>query len=365
MGRRVISPAGRRRVILPGLMARLVDVPKVVRTVGLIGFARRVWTQMNEDRLFTWASALAYSWLFAVFPFVIFLVSLVPFLPARVRADVEDNYESFLYTALTKEAADTVWLNLDIDGLLNQPRSWLILVSLATSIWAASGGMAATMAALDRCYELLEDRAYWKQRLVAMGLTVVVAALIIVVMALLPVGGAVKAWVVGRGYVDPQSPLLLTFDITRWVLAVLMLVTALALVYYWGVNVKHKFYWLTPGGVFCLAAWVVLGLAFRFYVDRFGNYNKTYGAMAGVAILLLLFYLDAAVLMIGAEINSEIDFEVLKVRRGTRNFLPAEEKAEEQTRRDVERLLAPITGLLKGQAGAGPGDADSKDGKPE
>jgi membrane protein len=164
----------------------------------------------------------------------------------------------------------------------------------------------------------------------------------VVVMALLPVGGVVSAWIAKRGYLDKDSPLLWAFDVSRWALALVFLITVLALVYYFGVNVKHKFYWLTPGAVFCLAAWVVLGLGFRYYVERFGHFNKTYGAVGGVAILLLLFYLDSAVLMIGAEINSEIDFEVLKVRRGTRNFLPAETKAEEETKHEVEKATRPL-----------------------
>jgi TM2 domain-containing membrane protein YozV len=87
----------------------------------------------------------------------------------------------------------------------------------------------------------------------------------------------------------------------------------LALVYHWGVSIKVKFHFITPGAVFSLAVWLILAFAFRFYLNRFGeaSYNKTYGAVAGVAILLLFFYIDASVLLIGAEINSEVDFAIL------------------------------------------------------
>jgi membrane protein len=93
--------------------------------------------------------------------------------------------------------------------------------------------------------------------------------------------------------------------------------------------VKHRFRWITPGSVFTICTWVVLGFAFRFYVDRYGKYDKTYGSVAGVAILLLVFYIDAVVLLIGAEINSEIDFEVLKLKRGTRDFMGAEDEPQQ------------------------------------
>jgi hypothetical protein len=98
--------------------------------------------------------------------------------------------------------------------------------------------------------------------------------------------------------------------------------------YHFGPAVKHRFHWITPGAVFCILVWVALGLVFKLYVERFVNYNKTYGTVGGAAVMLLFFYIDAAVLLWGAEINSEIDFEVLKVQRGSRNFLPAEAKAE-------------------------------------
>jgi uncharacterized BrkB/YihY/UPF0761 family membrane protein len=88
--------------------------------------------------------------------------------------------------------------------------------------------------------------------------------------------------------------------------------------------VKHRFHWVTPGAVFSILVWVLLGLAFRYYIERFANFNKTYGTVGGAAVMLLVFYIDAAVLLWGAEINSEIDFEVLKVKRGQRNFIPAE-----------------------------------------
>jgi hypothetical protein len=88
--------------------------------------------------------------------------------------------------------------------------------------------------------------------------------------------------------------------------------------------VRHRFHWLTPGAVFCLVSWVVLGLGFKFYFEHFSTYSRTYGAVGGVAVMLIVFYMDAAVLLWGAEINSEIDFEVLNIKRGTRDFIPAE-----------------------------------------
>jgi membrane protein len=116
------------------------------------------------------------------------------------------------------------------------------------------------------------------------------------------------------------------FDVVRWSLALVFMFSVVAIVYYMGPNIRHRFNWITPGSVFSVLVWVLLGIGFRVYVDRVAqqSYARTYGTLGGVAILLLLFYIDALVLLIGAEINSEIDFEVLKVRRGTRDLRKAE-----------------------------------------
>jgi membrane protein len=150
--------------------------------------------------------------------------------------------------------------------------------------------------------------------------------LLVLVACLLPVGGLVKDLVVRYNVVEPANPMLIVFDVARWMLSVLFLLTVLGMIYYKGPSIKHRFNLFTPGSIFCVIAWILLAFVLRTYMDRMGDgYNKTYGAVGGVAMLLLLFYVDALVLLIGAEINSEIDFEVLKIRRGSRDFLPAED----------------------------------------
>jgi membrane protein len=313
-------------------MARLSDIPRVFATVGPIGFAKRVYNQINEDNIFTWASALAYSWLFAVFPFLIFVLSLIPYLPNGPKQRAKLEIESFIYQ-LPKQAADSVWTNVEPHlASLERPKGWLTVIGLAVAILTASGGMATTMSALDQAYELEVGRPFYKQRPLAILLTVVVAALILSVIALLPIGTFVRAWLIRRQYItDSNIAWIVLFDIVRWALALLFMVTALMLIYHFGPSVKHKFNWLTPGAAFCIIVWVVLGLVFRLYVEKFGKYEQTYGTVGGVAILLLFFYVDSLVLLVGAEINSEIDFEVLKVKRGTRDFRPAEDVAEKVT----------------------------------
>lgn len=311
-------------------MARLSDMPRVVRSVGVMPFMRRVWGEVLDDDLFTWASALAYSWLLAVFPFLIFLLTLVPHLPERIQHGAEQEVREMVYTAApSPEAAQTIWDNIynNIDNILHRKEGKVLprLLGLALALWAASGGMSMTLSALDKCYDLERGRPYYQQRAMSVGLTLVAMVLMVGVVSLLPVGTLFSHWLVTSGKVAKHSPALLTFNVLRFVLSVVFLLSVLALIYHFGPSIRHRFVWVTPGALFSVAVWLTLGFLFRLYVVKWGRYNQTYGAVGGVAVLLLFFYIDALVLLVGAEIDSEVDFEVLKVRRGTRDFSRAED----------------------------------------
>lgn len=304
-------------------MARLSDLLPVVRRVGIVTFARRVWTEIQDDHLFTWGAALAYSWLFAVFPFLIFLLTLIPHLPEKVINEAYVQIPDALYAWLPENSAWMLWEN--IQRVLWEPPKGLLSIGLLITIWAASGGVNMTMTALDRCYEVERGRSFFGRRLWAVLITIVVAVMIIAVLILIPVGNLVTKYTIEyweqHQWVLPKT-ILWAWNICRFALAGVLMFTIVAIMYFYGISVKQRWHIFSPGAIFTIGVWILLGLSFRWYVDAFGkdSYNRTYGTVGGVAVLLLFFYLDALVLMIGAEINSEIDYEMLGVERGCRDF---------------------------------------------
>lgn len=340
-------------------MADLRDVPMVIQRMGAFRFGRKVWSEIGDDNLFTWAAALAYSWLFAVFPFFLVLLTLIPLLRQEWRVEAK-NQISYAINQLPHDAKKTVhdYVDPKLDTLLGfKPATGITVawsLGLLVTLWAASGGMAMTMGAMDRCYDVERMRPFYKQRPLAVLLTMVVATLILAVVVLIPVGTLVTNYLTrgterflvatnlskaepADGEQMPEEAAAATqpsaaaaattmplavkriehpYKFTLWLwlwqiirhgLALLFLVWVVALIYQFGPNVKQKFRLLTPGAVFTVAVWIALAFAFRLYVDRFGKYGQTYGAVGGVIILLFFFYLDALVLLVGAEINSEID----------------------------------------------------------
>jgi membrane protein len=316
-------------------MARMADIPVVMRSVGIVQFAQRVWHEIHDDDLAAWAAAMAYSWLFAVFPFLIFLMSLMPLLPSHTKDRVQEEIHEVLFSYLPDTAAETLWNN--VGQVLERPHASLLSIGLVISIWSASGGIHMTISALDKCYELEKGRPYYKQRPLAMMLTVVISILVLLLLVLLPIGTIVIRWLEHSGGRYVSIPALWTWRVLRYPIALAVMFAIVDVLYYWGPNIKQRFKLLTPGALFCVTVWIILGLLFRLYVNRFGSYNKTYGTVGGVAVLLLFFYIDALVLLIGVEINSEIDYEVTGMPRGSRDF-----RKSVAAQSDTESSLSPL-----------------------
>ena len=284
-------------------MARLRDVPHAVRSAGLAGFVKRVSKRIADDDLTTQAAAVAYAWLFAVFPFLIFLITLAAYLPESQRLDAKQTITTAIRRIMVPAAAGEITSNLT--QVLDVPRGGLLSVGLLITLWVASGGMRTTMSSLDTAYDAKRRRPFWVQWPLAVLLTVVVASMVAVVLVLLPIGSALEHWFADR-YRIPAA-VLTAINASRFLLAVVLVLMFLALLYQYGTVVKHPFAVVSPGAVFTLVIWFALGAGFRVYIDKLARYQNTYGTLGGVAILLFFFYLDALVLLVGAEINSQVD----------------------------------------------------------
>jgi membrane protein len=301
-------------------MPKLKDAKVIWRNTGVVRFGRLIYSEIAKDDLFTLAAAMAYAWLFSIFPFIIILLTLLPYVPEKYRNDAQAHITSSSQ-AFGKEAADVITTNIDL--LLKTKRGGLMSMGIILTLWASSGGMAATMSAMDKCCSAQTRRPYWFQRPFAILLTVVVATLILAVLILLPISTTVIHVVIERpGFINWLNgypllrylfkPILIALDLVRWVIALFMMFTVLGVIYRFGPNIKQRFRFFSPGAVFSVVVWIVLGIGFRFYIDKFGKYDKTYGTLGGAVILLLFFYIDSLVLLVGAEINSELDRLVLE-----------------------------------------------------
>jgi membrane protein len=259
--------------------------------------AVRTWRETNEDKILGHAAELAYYFLLALFPMLIFLTSLVGFLPGLREA---------IFTALAKfvpgEAMRLV--SQTISDVTRNRSGGLISFGVLGALWAASGGVSAVMGTLNTAYDVREERALWKVRLIAIGLTIMLALLVVGGTTLVMFGDRFAAWfaaLFGMG-----TTFTVAWSAVNYLVGLALLFLGLELIYYFGPNVQQDWKWVTPGAVFAVVSMVIASLLFSLYLRFAPDYSATYGSIGAVVVLMLWLYIMGAVILIGGEINSEI-----------------------------------------------------------
>ncbi|PYM14493.1 MAG: YihY/virulence factor BrkB family protein [Candidatus Rokuibacteriota bacterium] len=288
--------------------------------------ARRVYHEIDEDEIFDRAAALAYYFLFALFPTLLFLTTLFGMLPVP---GLIDRMMAYLQDVLPGDSASMMQKTLG--EIVRGARGRLLSIGALAALWAASAGVSSMISALDITYEVSDPRPWWRRRLLAIGLTLALSLLALVAMVLLVFGGTIGSLLGNR--IGFGGVAVAIWNVVQWPVAVFCVVFGVALVYYTAPAVRQRWYWITPGSLFATFAWVTMSIGLRLYVEYFGNYNATYGSIGGVILLLLWLYLTSAVLLIGAEINSEI--EAAAARRGAETAKAAGERVDPRARRSA------------------------------
>lgn len=262
----------------------------------------RVWEKLFEDQVFGRAAQLAYYWFFSLFPLLIFLTTLLAFLP--VAQDL-NQWISALDNVLPKEAYNLV--RETFDQIINRPRHGLLSFSVLVVLWSSSSGMEAIMSALNTAFNVKNTRAWWKERLLAIVLTLGLAVFIILALVMIFFGGTISVQIADTyGYGHYWHTL---WQYAQWPLIIISLLLALELVYYFAPNIRRgkngqRWEWFTPGTLFALTTWLLISFGLRFYLSRFSHYNATYGALGSVMVLMLWLYFTGVAILVGGEINS-------------------------------------------------------------
>jgi membrane protein len=259
--------------------------------------AVRTWRETNEDNILGRAAELAYYFLLALFPMLIFLTSLMGFLPGLWEA---------LFKALGKFVpGEAMRLVGEIISDVTRNRSGgLISFGVLGALWAASGGVAAVMGTLNDAYDAREERSFWKIRLIAIGLTFLLALLVIGGTILVMFGDRFAVWLAAQ--LGMGTAFAAFWGVVNYLVGLALLFLGLELIYYFGPNVKQDWKWITPGAIFAVASMVIASMLFSLYLRFAPDYSATYGSLGAVVVLMLWLYLMGMVILIGGEINSEI-----------------------------------------------------------
>ncbi len=269
--------------------------------VGWREISRRTFNEaVFKDDVLGMAAQLAYYFFLALFPALLFLISLASFFP------ITNLMDEVVRTIGRVAPPDVLKFLLEQMGKIsNQEHGGILTFAFLFTIWSSSGAMVSIISTLNAAYDIEESRPWWKTRLTAMALTVGVA-LFILVSATLVIAGPQLAER-AAAWLQLGSVFEWTWKILQWPLVFALVVTALALVYYFAPDAEQEFVLITPGAILATVLWLIATLGLRLYVVNFGNYTETYGALAGVILLLLWFYVSGICILVGAEMNAEIE----------------------------------------------------------
>jgi membrane protein len=262
-------------------------------------FVRCVVAGVLEHQSMSSASMIAYYVLFATFPFLLTLASLLAFLPIP---NLMDWLLRMLGEIVPSAAVDL--MRDSVERLVTRQRSGLLSVGILVSVWAAANAVEAFMQGLNRVYGLREHRPFWRTRGIAILLAVGVSLFTVLGLLALWFGARVSHWWAGRGGLGPLP--VQVWLVARWPLVLMLLIGAIDQLYYIGPAVRQRWRWVTPGAVVAVLGWVAASLGFSAYVRHFGSYNATYGSIGAMIILLTWNYLTAFFALLGAEINAVV-----------------------------------------------------------
>jgi membrane protein len=268
--------------------------------------ARRTWNALFEDHLFGRSAELGFYFLFALFP-TLFSASSILGMAARSASAIYVHLLEYLALVVPTSALGMVLTTFNETAA--NASSGKLTFGLIASIWSASVGISAIQDALNTVYKVRDPRSYFRARMSAIAVTIVLSFLATLALTCM-LGGDFFATLIHADIPNHFGALILATmaRLIAWTLAVALLSLCFAVVYYWAPGVRaRRWRWFTPGGAIGIVGWVVASLILRVYLHYFNFYSLTYGSLGAVIILLMWFYLTALMLLVGAEINSEIE----------------------------------------------------------
>jgi membrane protein len=286
-----------------GDAGRQAELPQQIPPRGWLDIAKRTAKEVKQDQVPLLSAGVAFYTLLALFPAVIAGVSIYGLVadPDTVRDQIEK-----LTQMLSPSTADLVGEQIkQVTGAAGGALGLATVIGILTALWSASSGMKALITGVNLAYDETETRKFAKLRGLSLALTL--GAMVLLGVALFLIVGfpaVANNW---------PTPLAWTAGILRWVLLAVLLVVALAALYRLAPNRDEpKWTWVSWGSVVATVLWILASVGFSIYANSFGNYNKTYGALAGVIILMFWLFLTSFVVLVGAELNTEMELQTAR-----------------------------------------------------
>ena len=278
------------------------------------GFVARVWARANKDGVFDRSAQLSYYFLLSLFPLLFFLTTLFGYF-AGTGSHLQRKLITYLGSVVPASALRLV--TATIEEVIAARGSGKLSFGLLAALWAASSGINALGQALNAAYGVPETRPWWKVRLISVALTIALAVLIVSALLIVLYGGRLGEFLFGSFH--EGHPFSIVWKILQWPIALAFVFLAFGLIYQFAPNLSerrrggrlqksdYRRRWLSPGVMVAVLLWLLVSLGFRLYLHFFNSYGATYGSLGALIILMLWFYLTGAAILLGGEVNCELE----------------------------------------------------------
>jgi membrane protein len=282
------------------------------KRMSFMDFAQNLYCRFQDDEVPAMGAQLTYYLILSFFPFLIFVIAVLSFIDFDATKAINQ-----ITMVLPTMSSHTI---LDVFSDIQRSKSTSLLsVGLLGTLWSASSGISAIMKALNKAYDVEEERAFWKVRVLSIIFTIVLAIVIVLCFLMLIfgelIGGMVYKFVRLPGSFDE------IWTFAQYVIPLLIMFIVFIAIYLYMPNLRLKVKEVLPGALFATVGWVVTSLLFSFYVNNFSNYSKTYGSIGGIIVLLTWLYLSSMIIVLGGEINATLHFDREgKLKEGCKRF---------------------------------------------
>jgi membrane protein len=276
----------------------------------LAELSRRVVRDALEDDLIGRASGLAFDFLLALFPLLVFLLSLFGLFASRsiqLRTGLLSYFADFLPPLAFQLLKNTT------EELAKTASEEKLTIGVLLALWLASAGVASMISTLNVAYRVKEVRSWFKVRAIALGLTLLISILMFLALCIVLAGGTLIDWIGKELHL--ASEMVVIWNALQWPAAALFVVFSYALIYSCGPNAqRRRWYWITPGSAFGAFLWLAASAGFRIYLRYFNTYTATYGSLGALVILVVWLYVAGLAFLIGGEINANLERAVIEDR---------------------------------------------------
>lgn len=300
MRERIKNKLGRSRKYLKFLVfLRNVQIKR--KDVSLYDVIIVLIDKVRKDEIFERANSVAFNFTLAIFPTIIFLFTLIPYIPYPPALDVKilRFLQDVMPYSMYEAAAST------IEDIVSKPRGGLLSFGFVLALYLATNGMSSLMQAFNRCYRTVERRGFLKTRLIATILTFTLALVVFLAILLLIVGQFFITAMEQYGFMEESVVYLII--LLRFVVIFIIFLTGISSIYYLAPAVHDRWRFFSFGSIIATLLSIGVSYGFSFYINNFGTYNKVYGSIGALIAIMIWLFILSVVLLIGFEINASVD----------------------------------------------------------